>query len=55
LAPVILGKIKTVANMETGIMFLAGFYLLGAVLIFIGLKFFFNKNYYEENLITQNS
>ena len=51
LAPVILGAIKTVANMETGIMFLAGFYLLGALLIFIGLKFFFKKNYYEEDLI----
>jgi uncharacterized membrane protein len=55
LAPVILGKIKTVANMETGIMFLAGFYLLGAVLIFIGLKFFFNKDYYEENSINLKS
>ena len=51
LAPVILGKIKTVANLETGIMFLAGFYLLGALLIFIGLKFFFKKNYYEEKLM----
>lgn len=55
LAPVILGNIKTIANLETGIMLLAGFYLLGAVLIFMGLKFFFNKNYYEENLINQNS
>ncbi|WP_298647536.1 MFS transporter [uncultured Proteiniphilum sp.] len=51
LAPVILGQIKTVANLETGIMLLAGFYLLGAILIFIGLKFFFNKNYYNENSI----
>lgn len=51
LAPVILGKIKTVANLETGIMLLSAFYLVGAILIFIGLKFFFNRDYYDENLI----
>ena len=51
LAPVILGQIKTVAGLEAGFILLAGAYLLGAILIFIGLKFFFNKNYYNEKTI----
>lgn len=51
LAPVILGKIKTIANLEVGFSLLAAAYLLGAILIFIGLKLFFKKNYYEENYI----
>ena len=48
LAPVALGWVKTVAGLEAGIMLLSSFYLLGAILIFLGLKFFFHKNYYEE-------
>lgn len=48
LAPVILGWIKTIAGLETGIIFLSAFYLVGAILIFIGLKAFFYKNYYQE-------
>lgn len=48
LAPVILGQIKTTAGLEAGFVLLAGAYLLGAILIFLGLKFFFNKNYYDE-------
>lgn len=51
LAPIILGWIKTVAGLEAGIALLSIFYLVGAILIFIGLKFFFHKNYYEEELI----
>ena len=48
LAPVILGQIKTVAGLDVGILILGAAYLLGAILIFIGLKLFFNKNYYDE-------
>ena len=48
LAPVILGWVKTVAGLETGIMLLSSFYLLGAMLIVTGLVFFFRKNYYQE-------
>lgn len=51
LAPVILGQIKTVAGLEVGFILLAGAYLLGAILIFIGLKFFFYKNYYDERTV----
>lgn len=45
LAPVMLGWIKTVAGMEAGITLLSAFYVLGAVLILIGLKGFFHRNY----------
>ena len=48
LAPVILGWVKTVAGLEQGIMLLSLCYVLGAVLIFLGLVFFFHKNYYKE-------
>lgn len=48
LAPVILGWIKTIAGLETGITLLAAFYLVGAILIFTGLKTCFSKNYYQE-------
>lgn len=48
LAPVILGQIKTVAGLDAGLSILGAAYLLGAILIFIGLKLFFNKNYYDE-------
>lgn len=51
LAPIVLGWVKTVAGLETGITLLSVFYLLGAILIFIGLKLFFHKNYYKEELI----
>ncbi len=51
LAPIILGWIKTVAGLQAGIALLSVFYLVGAILIFIGLKLFFHKNYYEEELI----
>ena len=50
-APVMLGWIKTVAGLESGIMLLSLFYLLGAILIFIGLVFFFRRNYYEERSV----
>lgn len=48
LAPVILGKIKMIAGLEVGFILLAGAYLLGAILIFLGLKLFFTENYYDE-------
>lgn len=51
LAPIVLGWVKTVAGLEKGIALLSVFYLLGAILIFIGLKLFFHKNYYREELI----
>lgn len=51
LAPIVLGWVKTVAGLETGITLLSVFYLLGAILIFIGLKLFFHKNYYKEEVI----
>ena len=50
LAPILLGWVKTVAGLETGIALLSVFYLLGAILVFIGLKLFFHKNYYKEEL-----
>ncbi|WP_085537702.1 MFS transporter [Massilibacteroides vaginae] len=50
LAPVILGQIKTIAGLEVGFILLAGAYLLGAILVFLGLKFFFNENYYDEKV-----
>ena len=53
LAPVILGWVKTVAGLETGIMLLSSFYLLGAMLIVTGLVFFFRKNYCQENIANE--
>lgn len=50
LAPVILGQIKTIAGLEAGFILLAGAYLLGALLVFLGLKLFFKENYYEEKV-----
>jgi len=47
-APVILGWIKTVAGLEQGILLLAALYLVGSLLIFIGLKLYFKKNFYQE-------
>lgn len=51
LAPVILGQIKTIAGLDAGFSLLGGAYLLGAILIFVGLKLFFKKNYYDEKTI----
>jgi MFS family permease len=48
LAPVVLGWIKTMAGLEEGIMLLSVFYLLGAILVFVGLRTCFFKNYYQE-------
>lgn len=47
-APVMLGWIKTIAGLEAGISLLAAFYLLGGILIFIGLKKCFRKDFVEE-------
>ncbi len=51
LAPLILGFIKTIAGLEAGFTLLSGAYLLGALLIYLGLKFFFAKNYYDESTL----
>jgi MFS family permease len=48
LAPVVLGWIKTVAGLEQGILLLSLLYLVGAILVFTGLKLCFRKNYYQE-------
>ncbi|MEO9892406.1 MFS transporter [Aurantibacter sp.] len=48
LAPVILGWIKTVSGLDFGLSMLSFFYLGGALLIYIGLKLYFKKDYYEE-------
>lgn len=48
LAPLILGYLKTDYGLSFGISFLAIFYLLGAIAIFIAIKFFFLKEFYEE-------
>jgi MFS family permease len=50
LAPVVLGQIKTMAGLEAGFILLTGAYLSGAILVFIGLRFFFYGNYYEEKI-----
>ena len=48
IAPVLLGYIKTVAGLDTGIMLLSAFYVLGAALVFLGKKFFFQTDFYQE-------
>ncbi len=47
LAPVVLGWLKTVAGLEAGLMLLSALFFAGGILIFIGLKCFFYKNYYK--------
>lgn len=47
-APVILGWIKTNYSLTTGLASLSIFYLIGAALIWISLKFHFKKDYYVE-------
>lgn len=48
LAPVLLGWAKTAVGLELGISLLACCYLIGALLIAVGLKLFFKKDYYNE-------
>ncbi|MDR2673595.1 MAG: MFS transporter [Opitutaceae bacterium] len=48
IAPVLLGYIKTAAGLGAGIMLLSVFYVLGAILVFIGMKFFFNRDFCQE-------
>jgi MFS family permease len=48
-APVLLGWIKTVSGLSVGLSALSYFYLIGAVLIFIAIKYSFDNDYYEEN------
>ncbi|AWI09850.1 MFS transporter [Ereboglobus luteus] len=48
IAPVLLGYIKTAAGLDLGIMLLSVFYALGAALVLIGMKFFFPRDFYQE-------
>lgn len=48
LAPVLLGWAKTVVGLELGVSLLAICYVLGAFLIFFGIKICFKKDYHEE-------
>lgn len=48
-APVVLGWIKTVSGLDLGLSVLSFFYLAGAALLFLAIKFYFKKDYYEEN------
>jgi len=50
LAPVILGWMKLNVGLGVGISGLSIFYLAGALSLFIGLRFFFNRDYYEESV-----
>ena len=47
LAPLLLGYLKTDYGLSFGISFLAIFYLLGALAVFVAIKFFFLKEFYE--------
>lgn len=48
LAPVLLGWTKSVVGLEMGISLLAVFHLVGALLVYLGLKCFFVKDYCHE-------
>jgi len=47
-ASCILGFLKPTLGLSAGISSLAGVYIVGAVAVFIGLKFFFARDYYDE-------
>jgi sugar phosphate permease len=47
-APFILGRVSETIGMQAGLAMLSGFFLLGAILIFIALKFLFNKDFVAE-------
>lgn len=49
-APLLLGMVKTKYGLSVGVSSLSIFYLLGALMIFLALKFFFKKDYYDESL-----
>lgn len=49
MAPLVLGFLKEDFGLAFGISSLAIFYLLGALAVFIALRFFFLKEFYEEN------
>jgi len=51
-SPVILGIIKTKYDLSMGISSLSVIYLLSALMIFLALKFFFKKDYYNESSIS---
>jgi sugar phosphate permease len=50
-SPLILGIIKTKYDLSVGISSLSVIYLLSALMIFLALKFFFKKDYYNESSI----
>jgi len=47
-APLILGVLKPTLGLSVSFSSLSLFYVLGAMLIFIGVRFWFNKDYCHE-------
>ena len=52
LAPLGIGYLKSTCGLAFGMSLLSLFYLAGAGFIFIAMKFFFLKEYYNESQIT---
>lgn len=50
LAPVVLGWLKTIIGLEMGIALLAVFFLAGSVLVYLGMKLYFDRDYQEEKI-----
>lgn len=48
MAPLALGYIKTHYGLSIGISSLSVFYFIGAIMVLIGIRFFFKKEYYKE-------
>lgn len=48
MAPLALGYIKTHYGLSVGISSLSVFYFIGAIMVLIGIRFFFKKEYYKE-------
>lgn len=48
MAPLALGYIKTHYGLSIGISSLSVFYFIGAIMVLIGISFFFKKEYYKE-------
>ena len=47
-APVVLALLKSTYGLSFGISFLSVFYLIGAIAVFVAIKFFFLKEFYYE-------
>jgi MFS family permease len=50
-APLILGILKPTLGLAVSFSSLSAFYVLGSILIGVGVKFFFQKDYYNESQI----